>query len=147
MPQINWTDSLAIGIPLIDDQHKTWITRLNAVAAAIASHQGPDQVALTLGFLIEYTQFHFATEEKHMTANAYPELEQHRARHDELRTTLDNLVQDFEEEGPTHSLADAVNTFLGNWLTNHIEAVDQRFGAFLKDKGITLSATGVYRPE
>ena len=124
---------------LIDEQHKEWLERFNDVAAAIESHRGPEEIARILSFLLDYTEIHFSTEEKHMTANGYPELEQHRTRHQELRRTLDNLVEDFEEEGATHSLARAIDTFLGNWLVNHIREADQKLGAFLKDKGITLS--------
>jgi len=66
--------------------------------------------------------------------NAYPELEAHKARHDELKATLDGLDQDFEEEGPTHELAKAIDTFLGNWLIKHIHEVDMKLGAFLREK-------------
>jgi hemerythrin len=51
-------------------------------------------------------------------------------------------VQDFEEEGPTQILADAINTFLGNWLIMHIQQVDQKFGAFVKEKGIVITGQG-----
>ena len=45
---------------------------------------------------------------------------------------------DFREEGATYTLAESLNTLLGNWLIKHIKAVDQEFGTFLKEKGITI---------
>ena len=139
MDKMRWDESLSIGIELIDGQHKKWIKHLNNVSAAIESHQGPPQIARTLDFLMDYTQFHFSTEEKHMTENGYPGLGYHKTKHEELKGTLENLVQDFKEEGATDTLADAIGTFLGNWLRNHIREVDQAFGVFLKDKRIQLS--------
>jgi hemerythrin-like metal-binding protein len=73
-----------------------------------------------------------------MTQAGYPELDAHKAKHEELRGTVANLIQDFEEEGETHALEGAVETFLGNWLIDHIRETDQLFGAFVKANGIVL---------
>ncbi len=142
MEKLVWNETLSVGIALIDEQHKMWIDRFNAVSAAIAEMGAPREIATTLGFLIDYTHFHFATEEKHMTAHCYPGLAEHRQKHEELRATLTDLVRDFEEDGPTRNLADAVNTFLGNWLIKHIEQIDRKFGVFVKEKGIVITDQG-----
>ena len=139
MKTLQWTDALSVGVELIDNQHRTWIAHFNRAAAAVASAQGPTQIIETLGFLVDYTSVHFSTEERHMSASGYPELTAHKAKHDQLTTTLADLVQDFEEEGATHVLADAVDTLLGNWLIRHIQEVDMRFGAFVKERGIVVS--------
>jgi hemerythrin len=138
MPEIQWSDDLSVGIDLIDEQHQMLIQRLNDVSAAVEAHHGVEKIAKTLDFLVDYTNFHFSTEEKHMTANQYPGLEDHQTGHQELITTLADLEQDFGEEGATQALADSVNTFLWNWLIKHIKGVDVKFGAFLREKGITL---------
>jgi hemerythrin len=103
------------------------------------SGQGVSRIAATLDFLVEYTLFHFGTEEQSMTDHKYPELDAHKAKHQELTSTLKNLEQDFEEDGATQALATAVNTFMTNWLVQHIREVDLRFGAFLEERGITLA--------
>jgi hemerythrin len=140
METLLWDDNLSVGIGLIDEQHKIWIQRLNDISAAIDSRQGPREIAKTLDFLAEYTDFHFATEEKHMAANNYPGLADHQKKHEELKGTLANLVEDFREEGATHILADFIETFLRNWLTGHIRDTDLQFGVFLRNKGISQLA-------
>ena len=139
MSKITWDESLSIGVELIDEQHKKWIEQINNVQAAIEARRGMPQVAGTLDFLVDYTQFHFSTEEKYMSQTGYSELENHRARHEELKSTLDELVEDFRQEGVTEKLSEAIGTFLGNWLRNHIRVVDQAFAAFLKEKRIQLT--------
>ena len=134
MDKIEWDESLSVGIELIDDQHKEWLSHFNSVVEAVESGQGSMQITKTLGFLIDYTDVHFSTEEKYMSEKNYPALGEHIARHLELKQTLAELVLDFEEEGLTHSLPNLVNTFLGNWLVRHIEQVDMKFGAFMKGK-------------
>ncbi len=140
MSMMKWDDTLSIGIDLIDEQHKTWIGKLNDVSDALTSSLGSGHIIQTLGFLCDYTVYHFSSEEKHMVAHRYPELQEHRAKHEDLKKTLDNLLDDFNEEGATPRLAEAIDTFLSNWLIRHIQDVDQRFGAFLKEKGITLES-------
>ena len=139
MSNIQWGESLSVGVGLIDEQHRKWIERLNEVESAIKSRRGMQQIVSTLDFLSEYTRFHFSTEEQYMVQTGYPDLENHRAKHEELEKTLGNLIEDFKEDGITEKISEAVGTFLGNWLKDHIRVVDQVFAAFLKEKKIQLT--------
>jgi len=139
MSNIQWSESLSVGVGLIDEQHRKWIERLNEVESAIKSRRGMQQIVSTLDFLSEYTRFHFSTEEQYMVQAGYPELENHRAKHEELKKTLGHLIEDFKEDGITEKISEAVGTFLGNWLKDHIRVVDQVFAAFLKEKKIQLT--------
>ena len=138
MTKFQWDESLFIGVARIDNQHKIWIERLGNLSETIEKHPGGPEAIRALGFLSEYTEFHFSTEEKHMTEQNYPGLDGHKQRHQELRNTLAALESDFQEEGLTPTLSHAVNTLLLNWLVNHIKTVDSAFGAFLKEKGIVI---------
>jgi len=138
MEKIQWQNNLSVGVPLIDAQHKQWIAHYNDIVESIASRQNKTQIAKTLGFLIDYTGIHFATEEKHMAGSRYPAFQEHKSKHDGLRATLGNLVKEFEEEGATGQLSEAIDTFLGHWLIRHIQEVDTKFGEYVKEKGIVL---------
>ena len=138
MVNIEWDDSLSVGIPLIDEQHKMLIQRLQALVHAIETYQSVSEIVKTLDFLIEYTNFHFSTEEKHMNETQYPGVTDHHTQHEEFKATLRDLTVDFEEDGATRALAESVNTFLMNWLVTHIKSVDVQFGTFLLEKGLTL---------
>jgi hemerythrin len=134
MNKIAWSKDLTVGVDVIDEQHRQWIQRCNDVSAAIAAHLGPVQIGKTLAFLMDYTKLHFATEEKLMAERGYPNLPVQHAQHLELTDTLQGLLRDFEEEGATQKLAEAVNAYLGNWFLKHIRELDLKFGAFLKAK-------------
>lgn len=140
MKKIQWDESLSVGIAVIDDQHKRWIEHFNSVVDAIQTRGGHAPVTGTLGFLIDYTDLHFSTEERFMAAASYPGSAAHQAKHEELRRAVADLVADFEEEGDTPALEAAIDTFLGAWLITHIRSTDQLFGAFVKEGGIVLPA-------
>ena len=137
MKKIEWDDSLSVGVDLIDEQHKMLIQRLNDLSAAIEMTQGEGGIVRTLDFLIEYTDFHFSAEEKCMAENDYPGLDHQKKQHEEFKTSLKNLVDDYEYEGVTRALTTSVNVFLLNGLVNHIKGVDHKLGEFLQEKGFT----------
>lgn len=136
MKEIIWTDDLLIGVNVIDEQHKQLIQHLNNLNKAVEEHHGPSQIGSTLEFLIDYTDFHFAAEEKQMIDNNYPGLENQKIQHEKFKTTLVDLEQDLVEDGASHELAGLIDTLLGNWLVNHICTVDVEFGEFLNKSDV-----------
>lgn len=139
MNEIKWSEDLSVGVTLIDDQHRQLIEHLNNLVAAVEKQQGPAEIAATLTFLIDYTDFHFSEEEQKMKAHGYPGLETHRAKHEEFKTILAYMESEFQEDGPTPILAESIETLLVNWLLKHIRLVDTEFGAYLESKGIAIS--------
>ena len=136
--EFEWTTSLSVGVDLIDEQHKQLIAKLNDLSRAVDRGWGAQKIIKTLDFLIEYTDFHFGTEQRYMMELDYPQKDYHMDQHKEFVTTLKNLELDFEEEGATASLAEAINTFMFNWLVKHIRTVDVEFGRFLKERGVDM---------
>ena len=140
MDKVQWSDDLSVGVPLIDQQHQLLIGRIQELSDAIRNYQGGGEVAKTLDFLMDYTDFHFGTEERHMRALEYPGLQKNREKHAEFKQTLKNLGSDFEEEGATSDLADSIDQLLGHWFVEHIKNVDQKLGDFLEEQGVVLEA-------
>jgi hemerythrin len=139
MTKIEWDDSLSVGINLIDEQHKMLIQRIKDLSDAVESTRGLEKILQTLGFMIDYTDFHFSTEEKYMVQLGYPGFDIHKEQHEEFKSTLNHMVEDFEEDGATVALSTSINTFLINWLIKHIKSIDRKFGEFLQDKGFEES--------
>lgn len=142
MNEVKWTDDLSVNVELIDDQHKMLIKYLNNFATAVKNQQGPAQIAETLSFLIDYTDFHFSMEERSMKTHNYPAYDAHKAKHEEFKTILSYMEGEFRDDGPTAILAESIDTLLINWLLKHIRVIDIQFGEFLKDNGIVISAEG-----
>lgn len=134
MSKIEWEDSLSVGVDLIDAQHRMLIEKLADLSDALKKSREFNEILKTLEFMIDYTDFHFTAEERTMSEHDYPGLEFQQQQHAEFKVTLDNILEDFKEEGPTKAIANSVNVFLLNWLINHIKGVDLKLGKFLTDK-------------
>jgi len=83
MGEIEWDDSLSVGMDLIDEQHKMLIEKLKDLSDDLRKGHEQDKILKTLGFMIDYTDFHFTAEEKVMAENDYPELEDQQQQHAE----------------------------------------------------------------
>ena len=133
MEKIQWDDSLSVGVELIDDQHKMLIMKLIDLSNAVEEHQEAAFIMRTIDFLMEYSNYHFSAEEKEMERVGYPDIEEHKGYHKGFIEMIASLEQDMLEEGATRAIGESVNTFLWNWLANHIKEVDTKFGAYLRE--------------
>ena len=136
MTEIQWDDSLSVDVELIDEQHKMLIQRIKNLSNAVTSSRGAVEIGKTLGFMIDYTEFHFSTEEKHMIDLGYPGFDIHKKQHEEFKSTLNEMVMEFEEDGATAQLGEWINNYLINWLVDHIKSIDTKLGEFLQEKGL-----------
>jgi hemerythrin len=135
MPRIEWNDSFLVGVELIDEQHKMLIERTNTLTEAIEKTRGLEKILQTLGFMIDYTEFHFSAEEEIMDKYAYPRMEKHQKLHEDFIIRLNQMVEEFEAEGATTALSQSICAFLNSWLINHIKEVDTELGKFLMHEG------------
>ncbi len=135
MSEIAWDDSLSVGVDLIDEQHKLLIEKLKDLSDDFKQGHEQNKILRTLGFMIDYTDFHFTAEEKVMAENDYPGLEDQQQQHAEFKATLDSILLDLREDGPTEELVKSINIFLLNWLVTHIKGSDQKLGAYLNEQG------------
>jgi hemerythrin len=138
MVKIEWSDGLSVGVKLVDDQHKELLSKMNAISHAIEHNHAVESITKTLDFMMEYTDYHFGTEEKHMEATKYPRIEYHKKMHVEFVDMIKKMTTDYFEDGATQELAESVNVFLFNWLVKHIKGVDGAFGKYLKEQGIVI---------
>ena len=114
MAEIKWDDSFYVEITLIDEQHKMLIQKIQDLSEAVGAARGFEKILQTLEFMIDYTEFHFGAEEKHMRELCYPEIDSHLQQHKEFVSTLNHMVEDFEEDGATEALSNSINTYLIN---------------------------------
>jgi len=138
MTTIEWTDSMAVGIYEIDNQHRKLFESLNSLLDAMSQGQGNQQIMEILKFLEEYVVIHFGTEERYMEQTGYPGYPAHKAQHDAFAKDFAALKQEFlNHDRPTYlRLQVEVGHRLIKWLISHIGEVDTKLGKYLQEKGI-----------
>ena len=137
MPLAYWRDEYRTGNSLVDDQHQKLFQIVNRLHDAMLQGHGRDVLKKTLNNLTHYTLEHFKTEEQLMLTHAYPHYDEHKSRHEELKTKVLSLIANFEVSS---SLAIEVSHFLTEWLIHHIKGEDQKMIRYMRETiGVDLT--------
>jgi hemerythrin len=134
MALMTWNNGYSVGVRAIDSQHTTLFNLLNGLHEAMMKGQSENLTGPLLHKLVDYTRDHFSAEEAMLAAANYPGLAQHRIAHRDLARQVEGYVAKFEKgEG-------AINikllVFLRDWLTDHIQGTDKKYGQWLNQHGV-----------
>ena len=132
MSMFQWKPEYSVDHSEIDTQHKRLFQLADELGTAMTQGKGKAALATTLASLIDYTQRHFATEERLMQTHHYPDYAAHKKQHDDLTAKVVELQKGFAA-GRT-SLSVEVLQFLKDWLVNHIGKSDHQIAAYLNTK-------------
>jgi hemerythrin len=134
MAFFEWNADFETGIAPIDAQHRKLIDLINALHEAMSRRKGKEVVGDILRETVEYSKYHFSTEETAFAENQYPGAPDHVKSHDGFRDTAAKLLEDFGK-GSFSVTIDTLD-FLASWVKNHILAEDKKYVPYLKDAAI-----------
>jgi len=134
MQTISWDPSFSVGDEEIDRQHRRLIDVINRLAALIGGDSGGEGASARQIFdeLAEYVTSHFAYEEQRMVDAGYPldKVEAHRGEHRRILKSLQRFESQLDG-GHEQTMAELLPFLYGDWLTNHICAVDSDYAPCL----------------
>ncbi len=114
---ITWDDQLAIGHPEIDAQHRTWVETANHLLSLERPSEDPVGFQDAITELVDYTAYHFATEEAFMERVGWQRLQEQRRAHAAIAANLRGLLG--KEEFEDTFMAD-LKDLLSAWVIDHI---------------------------
>jgi len=139
MPTLNWSDDMALDVPLMDDDHKDIIALLAAAEAA-------NNTALIPAWqrLVESMAKHFAMEDQWMVDTGFASDNCHSAQH---KIVLD-IVKDGAIKGALGDLGMVrqMTRELAGWLPMHVDAMDSVLVTHLRNVGYDPVSRTVNKP-
>lgn len=126
---MEFTDQYLVGIEQVDREHRQLFAIVADIQQALAGDGALAGAQKAVRELLDYTQTHFASEEGLMAAAGFPELAAHRQLHADLLGQVHDMEMRIELEGEMAALE--LSRFLVNWLIEHIQQSDRRFGVFV----------------
>ncbi len=134
---IQWDDIYNTGIKKIDKQHKKLISLLNKLLKLVKDEKilkESKELKTVLSELIDYTNYHFETEEKYFADFNYEDADDHIEKHHEFRGKIMKISQEYKNNELETSY-DLIE-FLEDWFIDHINGTDKRYVRLFKDKGV-----------
>ena len=133
MAFFTWSSDYSVGVKSLDSQHTNLFGIINELHHAMKNGKGQLVLVPLLRRLIEYTESHFAAEEKLMKSSGYANFDQHRAQHVALTRKVGEFMDRLDKDGC------AINVdllfFLCDWLKTHIQQEDKAYAPWLAAHG------------
>jgi len=131
---IKWDAKLSVGVDFIDEQHKELVNLINLLGRSIFIHRERSAQDFATQKLLEYTLFHFSTEEDLFKKYNFPQSEEHKKEHSAFIKKVSAFKKDFDNE--KHGLAEEIIAYLKFWLVHHILEIDHQYAEFFKKNNL-----------
>jgi hemerythrin len=131
MDLLQWKDEYSVGFAKIDEQHQGLFNLLNTLILQVGVETNKKLIGEAVEKLLDYTKYHFSTEEYLMRKAEYPDYEAHKAEHEKFVAKAVDFFKEFDSDKA--ELSEEIIVFLRDWVTNHILKTDKKYQSYLKD--------------
>lgn len=94
--ELDWNESLSVGIPEIDAEHQHFIRLINELNEAIIEHMDLEEIKSRMQSVLDDAAAHFAHEEALFKEWGYPEARAHAQKHAQIMQALHKIMGGFE---------------------------------------------------
>ena len=137
---VRWTPEVSVEVPLFDEHHRRLFATINKLYGAMKSGASREALKEVFDELLEYTRYHFGSEEKVLDRVGSPLCAKQRQEHQELIRTATELRKDLEAGKPM--VAVEVMEFLRDWVTGHIKGCDKLYAEVLRETDVESILSG-----
>ena len=127
-----WNNAYKVGIAKMDEHHKKLFALIEDTNKCLEKDDDTELLK-ALDALLEYTHYHFDTEEKLLKKHKYENIQEHKAIHKKL---ISNLKIHREELLDNTLNKDCFTIMIKEWLLDHILKEDTKYSKILNNKGI-----------
>ena len=128
---------MSVGCKPLDDDHKILIQALNDFIDALENDEGVFVIDGIFSVLVDYTNYHFAREEKIMEECGYPNMGPHIETHVALKEQLIDCRRRYMLNANAELEAE-ISEFLHNWLQKHILISDMDYRESIEKCGKSI---------
>ncbi len=140
MSTLQWSESLALGLPFMDDTHQEFVELLALVVQA-----SDDDLLKTWQTLIEHTDEHFEREDQWMLNTRFSSSNCHSMQH----KVILQVMREGDKRGRNGEL-DVVRQMareLGTWFPQHAQSMDAALALHLRSVGYDPATGIVHAPQ
>ena len=124
---IVWKPEYNLGIPIIDEHHRGIVSIINSLYFGMQNNYLNEILTPIVDMMDDYARIHFKIEEGFLEKINFPDLEKHKALHEQLSANSRKLGHDSIKNRDTHHYMD----FLKQWWINHIRHEDLAYKNFI----------------
>ena len=131
--KINWSDSLSVGVPEIDDEHQKFVGRVNELNQAIVECRDKPTVERLLDLMLMEATHHFWHEQQLLAKWKYPQRAAHAVKHAQLTAQFERVMKEFEQADVSFTWA-LKGLHVKQLLVDHLLQEDMKYRDVLHKK-------------
>jgi hemerythrin-like metal-binding protein len=132
---LEWTDSLNLGMPGTDAEHRRFFSLVEELDCAIARHKGPRDIERCLQVIVQEARAHFDHENRQFASVGYPHAGRHIAAHARLDSQLWDALRTCYATEPNDDWAKK-GLLIKQMLLEHFQLDDSRYREFLRQRQV-----------
>lgn len=132
---ITWLPEYSVGVKEINDQHKKLIAMIARLHEAISVNHTKKILKEVISGLIDYSKYHFTTEEKYFDQFKYEKTEEHKIEHQAFIERINEIQSNLNTNEITLSFE--LIDYLEDWLIEHIMGSDQMYSELFMENGLS----------
>ena len=142
MELLKWDDArMGMGINVIDSQHKKLVAIINDLAKAIDTNEDKEKLFIIVERLLEYTEYHFKTEEEYFAKFDFENVGLHISEHKYFIEHFKAIKKGLESDAKARDksvikLSSEILEYLVDWFINHITGSDREYIELFKQNGL-----------
>jgi hemerythrin-like metal-binding protein len=125
---------------MFDAHHRRLFATINKLYGAMKSGASRETLKEVFEELLDYTRYHFDSEETVLDRIGSPLCVRQRKEHQELIRTATELKKELEAGKPM--VAVEVMEFLRDWVTRHIKGCDKLYAEVLRETDVESILSG-----
>ena len=129
---ITWREEYSVGYEEFDEQHKKLINIINEIQPLLNNKDISDEklyveISDVLSKLLDYTEYHFESEEKLFEKYNYKYTEEHKELHHRFFMKITELLANLVLDEDLRGIVSKTDAYLKEWLLSHIQGADQKY--------------------
>ena len=142
MVLLDWNEkTMALGIKLIDEQHKELLKIINLLAKSINENSQRKDILLIVEKLIDYVEYHFSAEEELFEKFHYEESKEHKDNHVKFTQKFVDIKNKITNDKSYLNMSSIdisidIYIYMTNWFINHISGSDRKYASEFKKYGL-----------
>ena len=142
MNKVLWNENkMSVGIELIDNQHKKLLNIINKLEDSITTNTQKKDSLSIVNEIIDYTMYHFKTEEDLFDKYNYEKKDEHKKEHNSLIKKIlnvkDILTDDRLKRNEDYiEIVEEIYIFVIDWFLNHILQRDREYIELFERNGV-----------
>jgi hemerythrin-like metal-binding protein len=128
------SQSLAVGVPAMDDQHEILMDTLNQLREQLGHGSSCVELNDQISRLVEFAEMHFSCEESLLRRHGFPSLQGHCDAHQTLLNLL-RRTGERAERGDDAELHRALGYLRGQYM-QHVRGLDREYAEWMNAQGV-----------